>query len=153
MNAWELARAQHVIDALFAGLDVPVEHRHVRAHPHAVRRPVDVEIPRGAALVVGDLPAHTLGEDFGASAGKRIEARFPQLDEHLLVGLRVKVGEEGDLDRGEALEMNVGADPFEAPEQLRVVVERQIRVQAVDDVDLGQRLITPAPKLLPRLFQ
>ena len=31
-----------------------------------------------------------------------------------------------------------GPDALEAAQQLRVVVERQIRVQAVDDVDFGR---------------
>ena len=45
--------------------------------------------------------------------------------------------------------MNLGPDPLEAREQLDVVLERQIRVQAVDDVDFGQRLM----RALPSLFQ
>ena len=48
-------RAQHVIDALLGRLDVPVEHRHVRAHAEPMRDAMDVEIALGAALVVRDL--------------------------------------------------------------------------------------------------
>ena len=36
--------------------------------------------------------------------------------------------------------MNVRPDPLETPQHVDVVVERQIRVQAVDDVDIGERL-------------
>ena len=69
------ARAQHVIDALFPGLDVPVQHCHIRAHAEAVRKLVDLEVSIGPALVVANLPAHTLGEYFGAAARQRIEPR------------------------------------------------------------------------------
>ena len=104
------ARPQHVIDALFGRLDVPVEHRHVGAQAEPVRGPVDLEVPLGAALVVGDLPAHALGEDLGAAARQRIEPGRHQLAQHLLVGHPVEVGEERDLDRREALQMNARAE-------------------------------------------
>ena len=38
-------------------------------------------------------------------------------------------------------------------EQLRVVAERQMRVEAVDDVQLGQRLVLALPQLVPRLLE
>ena len=92
-----------------------------------MRGAVDLEVAIAAALVVRDLPAHALGEDLGAAARQRIEAGVHQLAQHLLVGLAVEIGEERDLDGGEALQVNVRPDPLEAAQQLRVVVERQIR--------------------------
>ena len=47
---------------------------------------------------------------------------------HLLVGHPVEIREERDLDGGEALQMNLGTDPLEAAQQLRVVVERQVGI-------------------------
>ena len=38
-------------------------------------------------------------------------------------------------------------------QQLRVVVERQIGMQAVDDVDFGERLVGALPQLVPRLLE
>ena len=108
------ARAQHVIDALLERLDVAVEHRDVRAHAEPVREAMDREVAIGAALVVADLPAHALGEDLGAAAGQRIEPGLLQLAQHLLVGHAVEVGEERDLDGGEALQVDRRADPLEA---------------------------------------
>ena len=84
------------------------------------------EVAIGVALVVADLPAHALGKDLGAAARQRIEAGVHQLAQHLLVGHAVQVGEERDLDRGEALQMNAGTDPLEAAQQVRVVAERQV---------------------------
>ena len=104
-------------------------------------------------LSCADLPAHALGEDLGAAARQRIEARVHQLAQHLLVGLAVEIREERDLDGGEALQVDVGTDPLEAAQQLRVVVERQVGVQTVDDVDLGERLMGALPQLVPRLLE
>src|SRR5688500_4516995 len=49
--------------------------------------------------------------------------------------------------------MNARADLFEAAQQIRVVAERKMRIQSVDDVELGERLIRTLTKLVPRLFQ
>ena len=70
-------------------------------------------------LVVADLPAHALGEHLGAAARQRIEPGRAQLDQHLLVALAERVGEERDLDRREPLEVDVRLDALEAREQLR----------------------------------
>ena len=45
----------------------------------------------------------------------------------------------------------LGPDALEAAQQLRVVVERQIGMQAVDDVDFGERLVGALAQLVPRL--
>ena len=49
--------------------------------------------------------------------------------------------------------MNAGTDALEAAQQVRVVAERQIRVQAVDDVEFGQRLVRALTQLVPRLLE
>ena len=85
------------------------------------------EIARTVALVVADLLAHARREDLGAAAGQRIEARGLQLLQHLRVGLAVVIGEERDLDRGEALQVNAGPDLLQAAQQIGVVAERQAR--------------------------
>ena len=74
-----------------------------------MRGAVDVEVAVGAALVVRDLPAHALGENLGAAARQRIEPGRHQLAQHLLVGHAVEIGEERDLDGGEALQVDVRA--------------------------------------------
>ena len=73
--------------------------------PCAIR---ESQIAIGVALVVRDLPAHALGEDLGAAAGQRVEARLLQLAQHLLVGHAVEIGEERNFDRGKALQVNAG---------------------------------------------
>ena len=49
--------------------------------------------------------------------------------------------------------MNARTDALEAAQQVRVVAERQLRIQTVDDVQLGERLIGALAKLVPRLFE
>ena len=121
------AQAQHVIDAMLERLDVPVEHRRVRAHAHAVRDAVHLEVLVGGRLVVRDARAHVRVEDLGAAAGQAVEPRRAQPLEHLVVGHPVVLREEVDLDRREALEVHVGLDALEAAKQLLVVRERQAR--------------------------
>ena len=41
---------------------------------------------------------------------------------------------------------------FKAAQQIRVVAERQVRVQAVDDVDFGERLVAALPELVEHLL-
>ena len=147
------AGAQHVVDAFLGGLDVAVEHRHVRAHAEPVGEPVNGQVAVGVRLVVADLGAHALGEDLGAAAGQGVEPRVHEIPEHLLVGHAVELGEERDLDRGKALQVDLGPDALEAAEHLQVVVPRQIRMQAVDHVHLGQRLVGPLAQLAPGLLQ
>ena len=147
------AGAQHVIDALFVRLDVAVQHRDVRFHPEAMRDAMNRQPPIGVSLVVADLLAHPLGEDFGSSAGQRREPRVHQLAQHLFVGLSVEIGEERDLHRRKALQMDLGPDAFEAPKQLEVILERQVGMQAVDDVHFGERLIVAHAQLLPCVFE
>ena len=80
-----VAEAEDVVDALLVRLDVAVEHRAVRRDPEPVRRVVDVEPDLRGLLARRDEPAHAVGEDLGAAARERPEARVLQLAQHLLV--------------------------------------------------------------------
>ena len=62
------------------------------------------------------------------------------------------IGEERDLDRGEALQVNAGPHLLQPAQQIRVVAERQSRVQAVDDVDFGDGLAGALPELVEDLL-
>ena len=74
-----------------------------------------------------------------AGAGPAAGADHPA--QHQLVGHPVKICKKRNLDGCEAFEVDLGANPLEAAQEVRVVAPRQIRVQAVDDVDLGQGLV------------
>src|SRR5580700_6532053 len=142
-----------MVDAMFERLDVTVEHRGVGLHPDAVRDPVDLEVFLGAGLVVRDARTHFGVENLRSAAGKAVEPRCPQTLEDLDVRHPVVGGEEVDLDRGEALHVNVGFDALEAREKFLVITERQPRMETVDDVDLGGWIGKPRFKLAPRFFE
>ena len=49
--------------------------------------------------------------------------------------------------------MNARADPLEAAQQVCVVAEGQLRIQTVDDVQLGERLIGALAELVPGFLE
>ena len=139
------AHLHQVIDALLHRLDVAVEHRDVGAHAEADAR---CDGSPGS-----DRRRTCRGRSSGARAPRRSRRRrraanrgpaSPSSTQHLLVGHPVVIGEERDLDGGEAFQVDVRADLLQAAQQIRVVAERQLRVEAVDDVDFGERLVRRA---------
>ena len=114
---------------------------------------MNLEVPLGAALVVADLSAHALGEDLRASARQRVQPGGHEIAQHLLVGHPVQIGEKGDLDGGETLEVDVRPYSAEALQKIDIVAERQVRVKTVDDVQFGQRLVGARPELVPCLIE
>ena len=90
-------------------------------------------------LVVADDAAHALVEDLGAAAGQRIHAG-------VAAGARasrdrdlVAPREVGDLHHGEGLQVHLREALLQAAQHLAVPVERQLGMQAADDVELGDR--------------
>ena len=76
VSSCSFAQLQQVIDALFVGFDVAVEHGGVGAQADLMRRARDVEPLLPADLVIADDFAHARMENFGAAAGQRIHAGF-----------------------------------------------------------------------------
>src|SRR5258708_1777261 len=87
------------------------------------------------------------------STGRRIEPGLRELTKTLLVGPAVEIREERDLDGGEALQVDLRTDSLQAAQHIGVVRERQIGMQAVHDVDFGQRLAGTLPQLVPHLLE
>ena len=159
MNAWnpagfvlQPANPQHVIHSLLHRLDVSVEHRDVGAHAEQMSGAMNGEVAIAVAFVVADLAANTFGKNLGATSRQRVEAGLAQLDEHSLVAHPVEIGKERDFDRREALEVHVRADRLQATQELLVIVERQLGMEAIDDVDFGERLVRPLPQLVQHLL-
>ena len=118
-----------------------------------MRQTMNVQVAVGAAFVVTNLLADALGEDLRPAAWQRVQPCRHQLAQHLLVRLTVEIGEERNLDSGETLQMDCRTNPFEPAQQLRVIAERQVGVQAIDDVNFGERLIGALSKLAPGLVE
>ena len=148
----QLAQPQHVVDAVPRLLDVAVEHRRRRAQALLVREAVDARPVLPVRLVVDDLLAHVPVEDLGAAAGERLEPGVDELVEDLVGRQAADLLEAVDLGRGEALERDVGQRGLELAQHARVVLPRQRRVQAVDDVQLGEPVVLHRQRLLDGLL-
>ena len=153
MRVLLVAEPEDVVDTLLVGLDVPVEHRAVRRDPDPVRRVVDVEPDLGGLLARSDEPTHTVGEHLGAAARQRPETGRLQLAQHLLVREPGERRHVVDLGGRVALEVHVGQRLVERRDRVAVEVEVDVRVLAVDHVELGEPVISrwrARPRRAPR---
>ena len=133
----EVPQPGHVVDPLGQRLDVAVEHGGVRLEPQPVGGAVHLEPLLGGGLVVADLPAHPRGEDLGPAARDGGEAGVDELAQHLLERLAELLGEEVQLHRGVALDVQLGPGVPDPADGLEVVLPGKVGVEAGDDVHLG----------------
>jgi hypothetical protein len=106
--------------------------------PSAWARPVRVE-PEVRVLLSGrDQPADAVGEDLGAAARQRAEPGIAELAQHLLVREPRELRHVVDLARRVELEVHVRHRLVEGARRVEVEVEADVRVLAVDHVDLGE---------------
>ena len=85
-----------------------------------------------------DQRAHAVGEDLGAAARHRVEARVTERAQDLLVRAALETGDVVDLGRRVELEMDVRQRLLQHAQQPGVVLEVDVRVLAVDRVDLRE---------------
>src|SRR6478609_2642001 len=133
-----VAQPQQVVDALLVGLDVAVEHGALGRDPELVRGVVDVEPLVGVLLAGRDEGAHAVGEDLSAAARHRVEAGVPQRAQDLLVRAALEPRYVVDLGRRVELEMDVRQRLLQLAQKAGVVLEVDVRVLAVDRVDLSE---------------
>ena len=109
----------------------------------------------GDSLPGRDEPPHAIGEDLGAAAGKRAEAGGLELAQHLLVREPGERRHVVDLGRRVALEVHVGQRVVQRRDRVAVEGEVDVRVLAVDHVDLGEpgdlALARARPRRAPRV--
>ena len=132
------AQPEQVVDPLLVRLDVAVEHRAVRRDAEPVRRVVGAEPEVGVLLAGRDELAHAVGEDLGAAARQRAEPGGLQLAQHLLVREPGERRHVVDLGRRVELQVHVGQRLLQRADRVDVEVEVDVRVLAVDHVDLGE---------------
>ncbi len=133
-----LAEPEDVVDPLLVRLDVPVEHRAVRRDPHAVGRVVDVEPDVRMFLARRDQRPDAVGEDLRAATREGAEPGVLELAQHLFVREAGQRRHVVDLGGRVALEVHVGERLRERADRVDVEVEPDVRVLAVDHVDLGE---------------
>ena len=107
----QLAKSQHVVDAVTRLLDVAVQHRGRGLEALAVGEPVDARPVLPVRVVVDDVLADLPVEDLRAAAGERLEAGVDQLVEDLVGGQPADLLEPVDLGRGERLQRTSAAPP------------------------------------------
>ena len=137
-----LAEGEEVRDAVLERLDVPVEHRRLVRIPKPMRDCGETSRYSSAVALSCEMQARTSGWKISAPPPevlhRRPAARQSQRRGRSSVRHPVVLGEEVDLHRREALEVQIGLDSrLEAAEELFVVGEQESRVEAVHDVDLA----------------
>ena len=148
----QLAQPEHVVHAVTRLLDMAVEHRARRAQPLGVGQPVDTRPVLPVGVVVDDLLADLPVKDLRTAAGQRLEAAVNELVEDLVGGQAGDLLEPVDLGGGGGLERDLGQRGLQLAQAARVVAPRQRRVQAVDDVQLGDALGLHLPRQLDGLL-
>ena len=122
-------------------------------NPPEVHPPGDLQPAIARHLVVANEVAGTLGKDFGPSPGATVHSRFPESLDGLIDGHLGPAGKEIELNHGEGLEMNLGEALLQAAEQVGVVGEGKIGMEAAHDVKLGHRLAIPHGGVMIGLLQ
>ena len=90
-------------------------------------------------LVIANDVADAVGENLRAAAGKGIDAGSFQLFQRFANRELGALRQIRDLDHGEAFEMDLRKALLEAGTQIEEILERQIGMQAADDVKFGDR--------------
>jgi hypothetical protein len=133
----ELAELAEVVDAIFEGFEVAVEHGAGTTAAELVPLLVEFEPFSSGFLAAGDGFTDFGAEDFGTAAGEGIEAGVFEGLEDLGDGEFSDTGEVEDFDGGEAFELELGADGFEGGQHIGVVGEGEGGVEAADDMEFG----------------
>ncbi len=106
----------------------------------------------GVDLVGADDRADFVVEDLGRGSGQRGEPERLRLGEILRERYPVPAGALGDLERGEAVHVDVGCDALHEPDHVEVVVAVEVGVDPTLEADLGgtavDRLLHPGTQLV-----
>ncbi len=131
----QFAQLHQVIDALFFGFHVAVEHRGVGVQARLVRFACGVQPHLPAGLVIADDLAHPRMENFGAAAGAGIHAGFLHFLQRLFDRKFGDAREIMHLHHGEGFQVDGRAALLQAAHQFQIMIESKIRVQPADDVE------------------
>src|ERR1039458_8624212 len=142
-----------MIDAILIVLDVAVEHGRVRLQPDFMCGARQLEPVVAIDLVVANNVPDAVGENLGAATGHGVEPRFFEFDQHLAGRHLANLREERDLDHGERLEMHLRESLLQARDQIDIVLEWQVGVQAADNVKLRNRFAVAGSSGVPDFFQ
>ena len=133
----QCAQRQKVVDALSQRLDMAIYHRSSRTHPKRVSLPHHVEPLPGRRLGRRQESADTVGEDFGAGAGQRVEPGYLQALQHFAVRQAADTGDVGNFRRTERVESKCRFSFFQLPEESLIPLDAVAGMQPA----LQQKLV------------
>ena len=142
-----------MLEPLVDGLDVAVEHGGVGAQTEPVGSARHLQPALAGEFVRAGELADARVEHLGPAAGHGAQARVHEQAQGLVHRFAGKPGQVVDLHAGEGLQVHVRADLADGAEHVHVIGERQVRVDAADDVDLADRLVQPLTDLGADLVQ
>src|SRR5436190_4065332 len=103
-------------------------------------RASNVKPSRTRNLVACNQRPRTLGKNLRASARAASHSRVVKLIDHPLQRLTCNFCKEVELDHRKCLQVNGWKSFLQSAKQIEVVLERQFRIQAANDMELGQRI-------------
>ncbi len=149
----ELAQPDEMVDALFLGFHVAVEHGGVRPQPRFVSFFRRAQPHLAAGLVVANDLSHTRVKNLRTAARAGIHARFFHLSQRLLDGKLGDAREVMNLNHRERLDVHGRAALFQATHHLQVMIESEVRMQAADDVKFGSAFSRALFRALINFFE
>ena len=138
----QIPEPPHMVDAGGERLHVPVEHRRIAAQAGVVDPLHDFEPPVPRDLLRADPVPYLRVEDLRSPSRQASQAGILQLADDLFQGKPCNLGEVVDLHGGERLDVHLREPLPEGPEHPEVEIERKVRVEPADDVQLRGVLVT-----------
>ena len=147
------AQLHQVIHPILVVLNVPVEHRGVRLQSDLVSDTRCFQPLAAVDLVVADDRAHPFGENFRSSSGHRLHPCLFHFQQRVAYGELGALGKKRNLHHGERLDVYLRKPLPEPANQIQKIFQRQIRMQAANDVKLRHRFRVARSRRLPSLLQ
>ncbi len=149
----ESAQFQQVVHAVFVILNMAVEHGGVGAQADLVGHAGGLQPLAAVNLVIADNVAHALGKNLRSTTGHGLHPGFLQLHKRVADAQLGDLGQKGNLHHGERLQVHLRESLLQSGDELQEVLERQIGMQASDNVELGHGFGVAGSGGLPDLLQ
>src|SRR5580765_6637218 len=142
-----------MVDAVLVVLDVTVQHGGIRPEAELVGSSCGIEPFRAVDLVIADDVTNSVGEDLRTTTGHGVDARGLHSLEGFANGHLAALGQEGNLDHRERLDVDLRKALFEAANEIHEVLKGQVGMESTDDMELGDGFSVASACSLPGLFK
>src|ERR1700686_2108285 len=147
------AQFEQVIDAICIVLDVPVQHRGIRFQPNLMRHPRRIEPLIAVNLVIANNMPHPVSKNFRPATRQRIHTRFFHLYQRLANTQLGPLRQVSNLHHGESLHVDQRKTLLQPRNQIKKILERQIRMQPANNMKLRNRFAISRRRSLKSLVQ